>query len=316
MRIAVAVVLVAVEIGWTAAPTAQSRPAPPAPAPSATAASELQVDVRSRAVRPGEVLAIGVQAPETVTAVNASLGDRAIPMWRVSPRTWRGVAGLDVEQPPGPLALAITATAAQGARLARTLPLDVQPGSFAERHLNVAPRFVDPPESERPRIEREAVRLHAIYDSISTARSPGPFVPPVPHRRSSPFGSRSVFNGQARDRHAGLDFASPAGAEIRAPAAGRVALVAPLYFTGNTVVLDHGYGVYSILAHLQRTMVVEGQVVARGARLGTVGATGRATAPHLHWSVRMGSTRVDPAAVLDVLAAPPAAPERPTRKKR
>jgi murein DD-endopeptidase MepM/ murein hydrolase activator NlpD len=92
--------------------------------------------------------------------------------------------------------------------------------------------------------------------------------------------------------------------------------VAPLYFTGNTVVLDHGYGVYSVLAHMQRTMVAEGQVVARGARLGTVGATGRATAPHLHWSVRMGSTRVDPAAVLDVLAEPRAAPGRQTPKKR
>ena len=127
----------------------------------------------------------------------------------------------------------------------------------------------------------------------------------MPHPRSSPFGSRSVFNGQPRDRHAGLDFASPAGAVIRAPAAGRVALVAPLYFTGNTVVLDHGYGVHSILAHMQRTSVRAGQVVARGARLGTVGATGRATAPHLHWSVRVGATRVDPASVLDVLAAPP-----------
>ena len=114
MRIAVAVVLVAVEMGWTAFPTAQSRPAPPAAATAASAASELQVEVRSRAVRPGEVLAIDVQSPETVTAVSAALGDRGIPMWRVSPRTWRGVAGLDVEQPPGPLALAVTATQRRG----------------------------------------------------------------------------------------------------------------------------------------------------------------------------------------------------------
>ena len=190
------------------------------------------------------------------------------------------------------------------------------PASFAERHLTVAPRFVDPPESARPRIEREAVRLRAIYDTVSTTRPPGLFVPPVPHPRSSPFGSRSVFNGQPRDRHAGLDFASPAGAVIRAPAAGRVALVAPLYFTGNTVVLDHGYGVHSILAHMQRTSVRAGQVVARGARLGTVGATGRATAAHLHWSVRVGATRVDPASVLDVLAAPPNRGRRAERPGR
>jgi murein DD-endopeptidase MepM/ murein hydrolase activator NlpD len=104
-----------------------------------------------------------------------------------------------------------------------------------------------------------------------------------------------------RERHGGLDFASPAGTVIRAPAAGKVVLVAPLYFTGNTVVLDHGRGLYSVLAHMQRTLVREGQAVPQGAPLGTVGMTGRATGPHLHWTVRLGGTRVDPAAVLDVL---------------
>ena len=268
----------------------------------------LTVEVRSRAVKPGEILEITVRESVPLTAIAATLGDRDVPLWRDSAATWRGLAGLDVEQVPGALVLTVTATASQGPPLAHSVTLDVLPAAFAERHLTVSPRFVDPPESERPRIEREAVRLRAIYDTVSMARPPGLFVPPVPHRRSSPFGSRSVFNGQARDRHAGLDFASPAGAVIRAPAAGRVALVAPLYFTGNTVVLDHGYGVHSILAHMQRTSVRAGQVVARGARLGTVGATGRATAPHLHWSVRVGATRVDPASVLDVLAA--AEPDR------
>jgi murein DD-endopeptidase MepM/ murein hydrolase activator NlpD len=301
MRVAVLVALVLLPIAWPASTPAQ---APPAGAPATPPANALSVDVRSRAVRPGEVLAIDVQAPNAVTEVTATLGDRTIPVWRVSARAWRGLAGLDVEQTPGPLPLTVTATPAHGPPLSRTLTLDVQPAAFAERHLSVPPRFVEPPESERPRIAREAEQLRAIYDTVSTAHPPGPFAPPVPHRRSSPFGSRSVFNGQARDRHAGLDFASPAGAIIQAPAGGRVVLVAPLYFTGNTVVLDHGYGVHSILAHMQRTLVREGQVVERGARLGTVGATGRASGPHLHWSVRVGSTRVDPAALLDLLAAP------------
>ena len=300
---------------WLLAALALVSIGPAGAAPQPGAPEALTVDVQSRAVQPGEILAIDVQTPDGVTAIAAALGDRAIPVWRLSPRTWRGLAGLDVEQTPGPLALAVTATAGKGPPLSRTVTLDVQPASFAERHLTVPPRFVEPPESERPRIEREAVRLRAIYDTVSTARPPGLFDPPVPHRQSSPFGSRSVFNGQPRDRHAGLDFASPAGAVIRAPAAGRVVLVAPLYFTGNTVVLDHGYGVHSILAHMQRTVVRTGQVVARGARLGTVGATGRATAPHLHWSVRVGTTRVDPASVLDVLAAPPSSTE-PMSKKR
>ncbi len=328
MRMAVLAALAALWIGWpiavaTQAPPPHGAPTREAAAPDA-AGEALAVDVRRRAVRPGEILAIDVRAPTAATAVTATLGDRTIPLWTQSPGAWRGLAGLDVEQPPGSLALTVTASAPPGARLVRTVTLDVQPAAFAERHLRVAPRFVEPPASERPRIARERERLQAIYRTASMDREPGRFVAPVPHRRSSPFGSRSVFNGVPRDRHAGLDFASPAGTVIRAPAAGRVVLVDALYYTGNTVVIDHGYGLVSIFAHLQRTMVEEGVNVARGARLGTVGATGRATGPHLHWSVRLGNTRVDPAAVLEVLApaqspakagAPTRGPRRPQRPR-
>jgi murein DD-endopeptidase MepM/ murein hydrolase activator NlpD len=265
------------------------------------AAPPIGVDVRSRAVRPGEILAITIGTAQPARSVAATLGDRQVALWRVSSRTWRGVIGLDVEQAPGPLVLAVTAQAETGATITVSRTLIVVPANFPERRLTVPPRFVDPPPEARPRIEREAVALHAIYDRPPSDRRPEGFVAPVPHRRSSPFGSRSIFNGQARDRHSGLDFASPAGAVVHAPAAGRVALVDDLYFTGNTVVLDHGAGVYSILAHMQRTFVRVGEDVPRGARLGTVGATGRATAPHLHWSVRVGGARVDPASVLDVL---------------
>jgi len=273
---------------------------------SRTNAEPLEVAVRSRSVKPGEILEITVRSTVPLAAIAVTLGDRPVPVWRDSPTTWRGLAGLDVEQAPGPIELKAGGTPDKAPPLTKTVTLQVEPAAFVERTLTVAPRFVDPPASALPRIEREAKQLRAIYDTVSTDRTPGPFVAPVPHRRSSPFGARSIFNGVPRERHGGLDFASPAGAEIRAPAAGRVVLVAPLYFTGNTVVIDHGRGLYSVLAHMQRTLVRPGQVVLQGARLGTVGMTGRATGPHLHWTVRLGGSRIDPAAVLDVLGPVPA----------
>ena len=287
---------------WLLAALAFVSSGPIGAVPRPAVPAELTVDVQSRAVKPGEVLAITVRSPVPLTAIAVTLGDRPVPVWRDSPTTWRGLAGLDVEQAPGPIVLKAGGTAANAPPVARTVTLQVEPAAFAERTLTVAPRFVDPPASARPRIEREAKQLHAIYETVSTDRAPGPFVAPVPHRRSSPFGARSIFNGVPRERHGGLDFASPSGAVIHAPAAGKVVLVAPLYFTGNTVVIDHGRGLYSVLAHMRRTLVRPGQVVAQGARLGTVGMTGRATGPHLHWTVRLGGTRIDPAAVLDVLA--------------
>ena len=272
------------------------------------APAPLAVELRHRSLSPGEPIEITVRVPAAVTAVSARLGDRPVPIWPVSGRVWRGFAGLDADQEPGSLPLTVTATPERGAALTHALTIDVGPASFVERRLTVAPRYVDPPASERPRIAAERARLHALYERVTADLRPGDFAPPVPHRRSSPFGVRSIFNGVPRDRHAGLDFASPAGATIRAPADGRVVLVDDLYFTGRTVVIDHGQGLYSVFAHLQRTLVREGLEVARGARLGTVGATGRATGPHLHWSVRLGGARVDPAALLELL--PPPAPVR------
>jgi murein DD-endopeptidase MepM/ murein hydrolase activator NlpD len=279
---------------------------------ASTAAAQpaaLTVDVRSRAVRPGEVLDIRVRSAAPLTSVAATLSERPLHGWLLPSGDWRVLAGLDADHPPGPLVLTVLGSRASGGPLSKVVTLDVQPATFAERRLTVPPKFVDPPASERPRIERERARLQAIYATRSET-APGVFVAPVRHRRSSPFGSRSIFNGVPRERHGGMDFASPAGSLIRAPAAGRVVLVGPLYWTGNTVVLDHGQGLYSILAHMTRTLVREGETVARGARLGTVGATGRVTGPHLHWSVRLGGTRVDPAAVLEVLGPVPDKPAR------
>jgi murein DD-endopeptidase MepM/ murein hydrolase activator NlpD len=305
-------VATAVSSGDAAAQSHRARPKRPvatkaAPARLSTvsttpARGELAIEVRSRGIRPGEVLEVTIASPVALTGVTATLGRRAFPLWPVTPTSWRGLAGLDVDQEPGAIAIVAGGTRASGPPLSRTLALTVGPATFPERRLTVAPKFVEPPASERPRIEREARELHAIYDHASADRIPGPFVVPVSHRRSSSFGRRSVFNGQPRERHAGLDFASPANAAIHAPAAGTVTLVAPLYFTGNTVVIDHGQGLYSILAHMTEASVKVGQVVAPGDVVGRVGATGRVTGPHLHWSVRLGGARVDPAAVLELLA--------------
>jgi murein DD-endopeptidase MepM/ murein hydrolase activator NlpD len=128
----------------------------------------------------------------------------------------------------------------------------------------------------------------------------------VPGAANSSFGTRSVFNGEARNPHTGTDFLSPAGTPVRAPASGRVVVARDLFFTGNTVVIDHGSGVFSTLAHLSRIDVREGAPIARGDGVGLVGATGRVTGPHLHWSLRVGAARVDPLSALALL--PPVGP--------
>jgi murein DD-endopeptidase MepM/ murein hydrolase activator NlpD len=130
----------------------------------------------------------------------------------------------------------------------------------------------------------------------------GGWVRPVPDPANSAFGKRSVFNGQPRSPHSGADFMSAAGTPVTAPNAGRIVLAGARYFAGDTVVIDHGLGVFSLFAHLSAIDVRVGDTVKGGDVIGRVGATGRVTGPHLHWAVRVNGARVDPLSLLWALA--------------
>ena len=175
---------------------------------------------------------------------------------------------------------------------------------FPTRRLTVDPAFVSPPPSARERIAREAALMTDTWRHPSADRLwRDTFVAPVDDAANSAFGTRSVFNGTPRNPHSGADFMSPAGRPIRAPNAGRIAIARDLYFSGNTVVIDHGLGLFSLLAHLSAFDVHEGDRVAAGDIIGRVGATGRVTGPHLHWAVRASGARIDPLSLLFVLGA-------------
>jgi murein DD-endopeptidase MepM/ murein hydrolase activator NlpD len=260
----------------------------------------LEVSHTARALHPGEIVTLRVSSPTPLQSLEAEWAGRTRPLWADSTgMTWTGLVGLDVEVAPGSQRVVITGVTRGGATARAEHALEVAPKQFAERHLRVDPRFSDPPPSARPRIAREAARLEEIFRSVTRGLTPDvPFAAPVPEAPNSRFGLRSFFNKQPRGRHNGVDFPSPAGTPVHAPAGGHIVLVDALYFTGNTVVIDHGYGVYTLFAHLERTATTAGADVARGALVGYVGSTGRATGPHLHWSLRLNGARVDPTSLM------------------
>ena len=177
--------------------------------------------------------------------------------------------------------------------------------SYTEQHLTIEnPRMVNPLEEDLVRIREESARMRAQYQRFSEqADSPLPFVQPVDGPLSSSFGRRRVLNGQPRSPHSGLDIAAVEGTPILNPAPGRVTLTGDFYFNGNTVFVDHGQGLISMICHLSRIDVSDGQIVERNDVLGLVGATGRVTGAHLHWSVSMNGNRVDPVMVMDLFSA-------------
>lgn len=176
-------------------------------------------------------------------------------------------------------------------------PFRVLERSYPEQHITLpTSTFVTLSEPDQARFAREAAEQKAAYQVFSpqTAATWPPFQWPHPGPLSSAFGLRRFFNGEPRAPHMGLDIVAASGAPIVAPAAGRVALTGDYFFNGRTVIIDHGQGLFSMLCHMSRIDVTAGQTLARGDRVGTVGATGRATGPHLHWTVSLNDVRIDP----------------------
>lgn len=265
---------------------AAARPAPPAP----------RLRVESRALKPGEMLLLVVEGQDTRIPPEASLGGRRLDFFAGSSSgTWLALAGLDVEAKPGPLALKATLRAPGGKPVAEERRLEVEPAAFTTQELTVEGKYVTPSKTDAERAESESSRLQKLFTRVEPKRLfEGRFDSPIPGAPSSRFGERRIFNGQPRAPHSGADLRAKSGVPVKAPAAGKVLLAGPLFYQGNTVVIDHGLGITTLYAHLSGIAVKAEQVVKKGQVIGRVGATGRVTGPHLHWALKWRTARVDP----------------------
>jgi murein DD-endopeptidase MepM/ murein hydrolase activator NlpD len=212
------------------------------------------------------------------------------------PIEWTAVVGIPLSAAVGVRTLVVRVANERERRLAYR----VASKQYSEQRLKVAPGTVDLSAADQARYERERTHLATVMATF-TEPSPGALPQdlrmrvPVPGRRSSSFGLRRVFNGQSRNPHSGMDIAAPTGTPVVAPLPGRVIDTGDYFFNGGTVWLDHGAGLLTMYCHLSATDCRPGDVLATGERLGAVGATGRVTGPHLHWSVQLNRAMVDPA---------------------
>jgi murein DD-endopeptidase MepM/ murein hydrolase activator NlpD len=245
--------------------------------------------VSSSTAAQGSVVLLEVDAASE--APTATWQGKPVRFWRdASGGPWRALLGVDLEQRPG-----ATRVSVRGGGAACSVSLSVTAGTFAEDRLNVPQRYVDLSPEDQKRAARETARLAALFRKVTTPRLwQGDFRSPLEGvEPSSSFGRRRILNGQPRSPHTGVDLGAPTGTPIHAMQGGRVVLDEDLFFTGRTIVLDHGLGLFSLYAHLSESRVEAGRVVEAGDVIGLVGATGRVTAPHLHWAVRLGDARVN-----------------------
>lgn len=208
--------------------------------------------------------------------------------------------GVDIKTSSGQFPIELISVSKLGELQLQTLSLEVAQKDRGVSRITLPPEMVTPKGVELlARIDRERLMLTDIFKQDSGPLLADLFRRPVPDPVNSPFGKKRVLNGLPRAPHSGVDFRSPSGRLVRTPSRGDVVFSGDLYYTGRTVILDHGAGLYSLYAHLSKPLCSPGQRLEPGQPLGKVGSTGRSTGAHLHWTVRLREIRIDPMTVLD-----------------
>ena len=188
-------------------------------------------------------------------------------------------------------------------KIFKSVMLDIQEGQYKSEVINVSKGKVQPQKkSVKKRIKKEYIQAMQIYRSKSKQTYwSQPFIYPMKSKITSAFGTKRIYNNSLKSYHSGVDFKAKAGEEIIAVNDGIVRLASNRFYAGNSVIIDHGHGIYTCYYHLSQIKVKEGQRVKQHQLLGLSGATGRVTGPHLHFSARVHGVQVDPLQLIETL---------------
>jgi murein DD-endopeptidase MepM/ murein hydrolase activator NlpD len=267
---------------------------------AAGAENPLRVEVFPKVVKQGEVFLVRATSPAPFNSIHGEFQGKK---FFLSSAERQGIhevlIGVDLDAKPAKYEMKVLAKGEEGKVYSKALSLKVQKTDFPVQKLTLPRSMVDLDPKTLDRVNRESKKLKALFEGVGTETLwRGAFLRPVEGEVTTGFGLRRVINGQRKSPHTGVDLRAEEGTPVLACNGGIVALVDEFFFSGKSVILDHGGGLYSMYFHLSETGVKEGDRVHRGDLLGRVGSTGRSTGPHLHWGMIIRGARVDPLSFL------------------
>ena len=264
---------------------------------NAQALNPSDIHVSSDTIPQGDVSLIMINVEEgevpCITWINRSIF--LIPTDR---NCWRGFLVADLTQEPGKYKARIKISPSNHEEI---LGIRIVDKDYGVRRLKLPKKMVDLDEKSLKRVKDESANLKKIWKApASDPLWSGPFLRPIEGDVIGPFGRRSIINDQPRSPHTGVDLRGEKGTPVKASNNGKVVLTADHFFSGKTVILDHGGDILSMYFHLDRILVQKGDIIHKGHAIGLVGSTGRATGPHLHWGVRINGARINPMRLITI----------------
>lgn len=267
-------------------------------------------------LHPGSPMFLTVELERPARRVAGNFVNKSITFFSESPekKTWHALAGVDLDAQPGDYGLDVTATLVGGRVAHWTQKVTVAAGDFKTGDINVPENYVNPTDTEQKQIAQdEWLKKRAYAHSALHPLWSGDFVKPVNAASTPTFGESRILNEEKTSLHTGTDFPVPEGTPVVVSNSGTVVLVRDLFYEGNTVIVDHGLGLFTVYLHMSRIDVHEGDKLEKGAKLGLSGASGRVTGPHVHLGVRWNGAWLDPVQLL-ALTLPKTSPEPPRRR--
>ena len=254
-------------------------------------------------VAQGAVVQILLTGPEKGSKIEGYWQGQPLEFFEVQEREYKSLLGVDFRMTPGTYPLEVQVINTDKTPSTYRANIEVREEKFGVQRLTLPQNMVTLDADTLKRVRKEAAKFRKLW-SIHTPRRYwyGNFVRPIPGKLSTPFGLRRILNGEPRSPHSGVDLRATLGEPVKAANHGRIVLVGDFFFHGKAVVIDHGWGLYTMYFHLSEVDVAEGDLVGKSYVIGLAGSTGRATGPHLHWGVRLGGARIDPFALMRVTA--------------
>ena len=268
----------------------------------AFAENTLRPEILPRVVKQGEVCLMRTAGPKNLKSMEGEFQGKRIPLiLNSSGKFYEALLGVDLDTKLAKYQIKVRGQDKGGKGFFGVSSLEVKKASFKTQTLSLPSSMVDLDPKTLERVNGETKRLEDLFQRVRKEKLwKGRFLQPVQGEISTPFGIRRVINRQNKSPHSGVDLRAEEGAPVLASNAGSVVIVDDLFFSGKSVILDHGQGIYSMYFHLSEILVREGERISKGDVLGQVGSTGRSTGPHLHWGLRVHGSKVDPFSLLRV----------------